>query len=655
MNKIKSTKRAFLMSILSLVMCVSMLVGSTFAWFTDSVTSVGNKIQAGTLKIDLELLEEDGSWTSIKESKEAIFDYENWEPGYTEVKIFRVTNEGNLALKWVAKLVSANALTALADVIDVFVNTSATEYPEERNELEGWDNVGTLATFINTIEETTYGSLEAGEAAYLGLALKMQEKAGNEYQGMDLGGVFDIMIMATQLTAEEDSFDKQYDKDAFYTAEIDTFKANLAAAQAGDIVTLNLSQDAYLGADKSIVAPEDVGVVINGNGHTIYADKAVHVIAGKRGTNITINDLTIVGKTKDDAIISQNNGVGSVDIVMNNVTVDLSDITGINWPVCLGGSGTATLTNCVITGAGLDSGDYADGNQFFAGAQMAVTVVNSKIDSVMLNNGNDNGNVISATLNVDDTSEIGVVILEAKNPNVVSGSLSSIGSMLIPTKDAQALADALTTGSDVVLTKDVDAGGQVFVNKGATLDGNGKTITVNSGSAAYESGLTVTAGTVKNITVQGAFRGLGVGGSGASEMTGNVVYENVIVKDATYGINIGVGNGYNLTVINSTICDWNSYSGLGSAQFTGCTFTSEGRYYAAQRISAGATFTYTNCNFEQNTYNNAEGNDNYYLNSYNGTGTIVFENCYMDGVLVTAENVGTLFQISDVTVVVNNN
>ena len=244
MNKIKSTKRAFLMSILSLVMCVSMLVGSTFAWFTDSVTSVGNKIQAGTLKIDLELLEEDGSWTSIKESKEAIFDYENWEPGYTEVKIFRVTNEGNLALKWVAKLVSANALTALADVIDVFVNTSATEYPEERNELEGWDNVGTLATFINTIEETTYGSLEAGEAAYLGLALKMQEKAGNEYQGMDLGGVFDIMIMATQLTAEEDSFDKQYDKDAFYTAEIDTFKANLAAAQAGDIVTLNLSQDA---------------------------------------------------------------------------------------------------------------------------------------------------------------------------------------------------------------------------------------------------------------------------------------------------------------------------------------------------------------------------------------------------------------------------
>ena len=79
-----------------------------------------------------------------------------------------------------------------------------------------------------------------------------------------------------------------------------------------------------------------------------------------------------------------------------------------------------------------------------------------------------------------------------------------------------------------------------------------------------------------------------------------------------------------------------------------------GRYYAAQRISAGATFTYTNCNFEQNTYNNTDGSDNYYLNSYSGTGTIVFENCYMDGVLVTEENVDTLFQIDGVTVVVNN-
>ena len=473
MTKTKSTKRALLLSALSLLMCVSMLIGSTFAWFTDSVTSSGNKIQAGTLKIDLELLEENGSWTSIKDSQKAL---------YTEVKVLRVTNKGTLALKWIAKLVSANTLTDLANVIDVYVNTSATEYPAERENLDNWYNAGTLADFVNNISNTTYGELEAGETAYLGLAFKMQEEAGNEYQGMDLGGAFDIMIMATQLTAEEDSFNDQYDFDASYSAETDAFKAALASAQVGDTVTLNLTHDAYLGTGEKLLAPEGVDVVINGNGHTIYADNAIHVIAGQRDCDITINDLTIVGKTTDDAIISQNGGVGSVNIVMNNVTVNLDAISGVpNWPVCLGGSGTATLTDCVITGAGLPSGDYADGNQFFAGALMKVTVINSKIDSVMLNNGS---NGISATLNVDADSEIGVVYLEAKDPSVVTGSVENVDEMIIPVKNAGDMKQAIESASAdttvyIALAGNFNATEAIAVAAGVNLVvyGEGKTVT----------------------------------------------------------------------------------------------------------------------------------------------------------------------------------
>ena len=169
----------------------------------------------------------------------------------------------------------------------------------------------------------------------------MQEDAGNEYQNLAIGSDFSVVLMATQMTAETDSFDDQYDFDASYTAETDAFKTALAAAKAGDTVTLNLTHDAYLGAGESILAPEGVDMVINGNGHTIFADGATHVIAGKLDCDITINDLTIVGKTKDDAIISQNNGVGGVNIVMNNVKVNLTDIKGVNWPVCLGGNGSA--------------------------------------------------------------------------------------------------------------------------------------------------------------------------------------------------------------------------------------------------------------------------------------------------------------------------
>lgn len=39
-----STKKALIASVLSLVLCVSMLVGSTFAWFTDTATTSVNTI-----------------------------------------------------------------------------------------------------------------------------------------------------------------------------------------------------------------------------------------------------------------------------------------------------------------------------------------------------------------------------------------------------------------------------------------------------------------------------------------------------------------------------------------------------------------------------------------------------------------------------------
>ena len=86
MTKQRSTKKTLLTSVLSLVLCMAMLIGTTFAWFTDSVTSGNNKVVAGNLKVDLQVLEEDNvTWTSIKEEPQPIFNYEYWEPGYTEV------------------------------------------------------------------------------------------------------------------------------------------------------------------------------------------------------------------------------------------------------------------------------------------------------------------------------------------------------------------------------------------------------------------------------------------------------------------------------------------------------------------------------------------------------------------------------------------
>ncbi len=346
MTKTKSTKRALLLSVLSLIMCVSMLVGSTFAWFTDSVTSEGNKIQAGTLKIDLELLDKDTEkWNSIKDSKAPIFNYDKWEPGYTDVKILKVENEGNLALKWYAKFISQNTLSDLADVIDVYVKPSETvlTYPADRN-LDGYTNVGTVAQFVNTIEETTYGTLLPKDAdgnggvAYLGIALKMQEEANNDYQGLTLGA-FDIMILAAQDTVESDSFNNQYDADAEYdkvqlpaknvtVTSAEEFKAALSVASTGERkvnidatgVTVEITEEMANGTAAALEIP--AGVTIKG----------VTFVPTHRGGNyILMNagaDEQVVFENCNFAVDGKNLVIGSTADGPDSVIYNICTFTG---------------------------------------------------------------------------------------------------------------------------------------------------------------------------------------------------------------------------------------------------------------------------------------------------------------------------------------
>ena len=243
----KNIKKSFLMSSISLLLCFIMLLGTTFAWFTDSVTSSGNKIQAGTLKLDLEMLnKETGAYESIKTSNDPIFNYNLWEPGYTDVKFLKVENEGSLSLQWKAMFVSDEAVSKLAEVIDVYVLPSVTElgYDNLTRDFDGWRRVGTLDQFINTLSETTYGNLLPYSCAYLGIALHMQEEAGNEYQEIGLEAL-DIQIVATQMSNEEDSFGPDYDNDAEWPATGMNFSATQSLAGV-NIIYGELAQDVII-------------------------------------------------------------------------------------------------------------------------------------------------------------------------------------------------------------------------------------------------------------------------------------------------------------------------------------------------------------------------------------------------------------------------
>ena len=99
MTNSKSTKRALLSSAFAILMCVAMLIGTTFAWFTDTASTGVNKIQAGNLDIEVEYTLDGETWNNLDEATD-IFQKGLWEPGHTEVVAFKFKNNGSLALKY---------------------------------------------------------------------------------------------------------------------------------------------------------------------------------------------------------------------------------------------------------------------------------------------------------------------------------------------------------------------------------------------------------------------------------------------------------------------------------------------------------------------------------------------------------------------------
>ena len=99
----RTTRKSIFTSALSLLLCFAMLLGTTFAWFTDVATSEGNVIQTGKLDAEMywsdELLDANSDeWQNA--ANVAVFTYDNWEPRYTELKYIKVANAGSLNFKW---------------------------------------------------------------------------------------------------------------------------------------------------------------------------------------------------------------------------------------------------------------------------------------------------------------------------------------------------------------------------------------------------------------------------------------------------------------------------------------------------------------------------------------------------------------------------
>ena len=380
----KSNKRSMLVCAITLLLCVSMVVGSTYAWFTDAIAANDNVIETGELKMTLGYKNNfDDAWTYLTgTTNTGFFNYKLWEPGYTLVKYFEVKNVGTLSFNYFLNITTDGADDLkLADVIDVYVADGKTEIAT-RADVANMNYVGTLTDVMEKEANGELGNfLKAGEADTVAVALKMKESAGNEYQALKLDG-FDLELIAVQADSEQDSLGGGYDKDV--SKLVYTPNQLKEALNAGKNVKLgsniNLSEALVIPAPATTFAMRTApkAIVIDLNGYTI-ANENGYVIENQGNIVITGNG-TIAGL---GCIRSK---AGSIVIENGNFYASSKWQDGVYQHTL-----KAENTNVTINGGNFDATVYGQTN----------AVLNASVDAVITINGGTFKNVDGALSQFD--------------------------------------------------------------------------------------------------------------------------------------------------------------------------------------------------------------------------------------------------------------
>ena len=324
MTNSKSTKRALLSSAFAIMLCAAMLIGTTFAWFTDTASTGVNKIVSGNLDIEVEYrTSSEGDWKTLDNATD-LFGAEGtlFEPGHTRVVELKIKNAGNLALKYKIgmNVVSETAGTnkdgnpyKLSDYLKVAA-TGFQQYPAEGGIAQamewaifqpGMGSMWKSHDFANFyLEYASNGNvhvLQPGAAQILGIKVYMPETVGNEANAISTEKAasinFGLNVVATQHTTESDSYGNKYDKNAGYpvvsAAEMKEALANGGIVSVNkDIKTDNIgdneadritiSKPTTLNLDAKIISPDDMGNN-NTNFCALIVDADTTINTGKNG------------------------------------------------------------------------------------------------------------------------------------------------------------------------------------------------------------------------------------------------------------------------------------------------------------------------------------------------------------------------------------
>lgn len=629
MTKTKSTKRALLMSGLALIACVSMLVGSTFAWFTDSVTSGSNVIQAGTLDIVMEYWDGD-SW---EDAEGVVLNFEVggnyhgwqndvlWEPGCTyKLPKIRVRNEGDLATRVILTINGITGDEKLLEAIDF--TTTVTNVPDSLktgsaaaaySAMEGkaypfWYGAteGTVLMDWNLMAKghTSLNTGDTDTSAEFTISGHMKEEAGNEYQGLKIEGV-SITALATQLVYEYDSFGREYDKEAtFLNKDAD---GNWLISNAAELlyfansVNNSKTQSAYAGEKVLLTADIDLGGrEITPIGSTFNKHEFAGIFDGQ---NHTISNFKVDNKAGAALFgFVRYTGHGGAAKVMNLKVKDVT-ATGGDYVAGVVGQLYGTIENChaenvtvvatpflLADGVTYDGGAKAGGVVGWMESGSIYTATNCTATNVDIKAYRDLGGVLGMAHNnnvVTDLKTYGATLgyVRLASDAVYDGGKVNenmgevIGRRGSNVVESGTYFENVKMGADLYRISTADELVDAFANMKAgnvlsianDIDMSGKTLAAVTGNKGFT--MLGNGHTIKNLA--STQRGLFVAASGSAAYTfEDVVLENCFVNTTTeYGaLFVGYGDTSDaITIKNCVVKNCTVKSAKYAAAFIGYT------------------------------------------------------------------------------------
>ena len=677
MKRKTTAHKALLSSAISMLLCCAMLLGTTMAWFTATVESSGHEIYIGVLDIDLL-----NDTTSLKNNTTTkLFDkVARWEPNATAVETLTVVDKGDLAFSYRLTLSSNDLLAAAADQFEVWV-ASGEKSPANYDEItadSNWRYVGDLndilarnkAIFSGEMDVARVTAVDPAQDTYT-VALHMKESAtGRDANGNNvlMGKKFNINVKleATQLTAEGDSFNDQYDKEAMLVTSQAAAQAALDNAAPNTTIRLASGVDygtLYLRPVAGGAATKEVDWVGNNYRYETYSCFENLTIIGAPGA--VVDAIKIEGGTYYNTQHSQSatypvmlSLIELKNVVIDGVTFSGKggyDPQGHGNAINLSGGNIKvdglTLKNCTLDNAGNDARliykteattnvhTYTyDGQTYtFSPTQKDITVTGCTF------NGGYMGLELRETENVTITNNIFNVadrniLLPVNTGCTYSGTITITDNISNNAQERFVRADG--TGDAVVVIKnntitnylgeDAD---YIKVTNGnnVTIDGNTITRVYNASSAteltaalsAANSGDTVYLASGDYTTLPASSIKAGT----------TIVCEEGTVFEGKSSLDIK-----GATVVGATFANDAGYavSGTVYGTFKDCVFES-GEALRWCYTRAGETTVFENCviktdfrgfHFDETNgtviFRNCEING---FNAYSGTGTVIFENC----------------------------